>query len=225
MIAYIFDTGVILRTFFPPDRFTGDEKRSALAKQRIERIILPQWVTSQASLIVPNFVVAETLKIFAEYFLSDESKTFKERYSSYEEAKDVLINWISYKPVFNESRKPDEENKFFNYELNRHHLLNLDKIFEYDFKTIPIEVDEKRRPRVLSSTDALIISVGVELRRLFGLKNVFILTLDKRMQKVCARNNPDLPSAIYVADERCKETELFPQVKGESVHYLSKKAL
>lgn len=214
MIVYILDTGVVLRTIFPPDYFDNKEMATT-TQRRMQQQVLPQWVLNQASLIVPNFVVAETLKFLAHFFLFDDQKSFDARKKDYESAKNIFIDWVRYKTDFDPGKKDKEVNKFFNYELNRHHILNLDKIFECDFTTTPIEKNEDNKPKALSTQDALLIAVGAELRRVFGQNEVYLLTLDSRIEKVCTRHRPNLPRAIFIADYRYKDKEIFPDIRKD----------
>lgn len=211
MICYIFDTGIILRTFlpsglFPSDPISNEINEAELVSKRIRQHVFTHWVRNEASLIIPNFIVAETLRKFAQIFCFDEKLPINTRIHRYAEAKKIFIRWIKYRTIFGDHHSREEEvNRFINYELNRHHILNLDRIFEFDYRTSPIK-------KSLSAPDALLISVGVELQRIVGNKNVFILTKDKRVESVCMENQPKLPLAIYVADDRYSEEKLFPKI-------------
>lgn len=205
MISYLFDTSVILRTFLPSRLFPNEEQRAQRVKDRIKNYAFPQWVDNEACLIIPNFIVAETLKIIAGIFMGDEKIDINQRVTHYDNFKNTFIGWIKYRPLLDEHREMVQVNKFFTYELNRHHTLNLDDVFKFDYQTLPLE-------RNLSSHDSLLVSVGIELQRLFGNENVFILTLDERIRKVCMNWRPKLPSAILVDDRRIPESELFPKV-------------
>ena len=139
MICYIFDTGVVLRTLLP-SAFPSPSGEAELIKHRIDQYVMTQWVDNKASLIIPNFIVSEVLRNFAKIFCFDEKQGINQRVSKYAEAKKYFIRSIKYAPIFDDHnhRKHDQINKFINYELNRHHILNLDKIFEFDYRTTPI---------------------------------------------------------------------------------------
>jgi len=212
MISYLFDTSVILRTFLPDRLFPNEEIRAKEVQSRIKAHVFPQWVDNEACLVIPNFIVAETLKIIAGIFLGDEKVDISQRISNYDRFKNYFIGWIKYRPILNEQREKGQVNKFFTYELNRHHTLNLDDVFKFDYQTLPIKKNKEDRPIVLSSHDSLLVSVGIELQRTFGNENVFILTLDKRIRDVCMKWRPQLPFSILVDDRSVPESELFPKV-------------
>jgi len=222
MICYLFDTTVVLRTFLLPKRFENDEKRSQRTRERVAKYVFSQWVKEEACLIIPNFIVAEVLKIFAELFMADETEPIQRRLGRYKNFKNGFIKWVKYRKMFDETKIKDEVNKFFNYELNRHNILDLDRVLQFDFDTTPIEKRENDRSNVLSTHDALLISTGVELQKFFGVNNVFILTLDARLHKVCNRWYPKLPFAIYVSDLKTKEAELFPEIESHEKIRFSK---
>lgn len=215
MIVYLFDTSVATRVFLPSKLFAKQykgEERAELVKEKIKKYVFPQWVKKQADLFLPNFIIAETLFLFAQATMRNQSIPFEKRIQKYSELKSSFIGWVKYQPVVKSLREASQVNRFFNYELNRHHILNLDKIMEFDNQTEPF-IDKEGKQLALSTIDLLLVSVGVELRRLFGDESVYILTLDKRLQTVCMKWQEHLPRAILVDDDSFDDKTAFPRVE------------
>ena len=112
---------------------------------------------------MPNFCIAEVFNTFAKL------KYRKEKISDevYKTLKDKFRNLIRGGRII------------YHYELSRYHILNVDYIvaFEHQFKIHSKEF--------LSTFDILIISMGIELVRIHGDKNFYIITNDKRISSFC----------------------------------------
>lgn len=196
MIYYVLDTCVIIPNYFDPPKPinpfspTSQEQYSIKKDKRIRdcfAFICSQWLKKEAMLIVPNFVVAEILNYFAYHQFRKLGQNKEQAKDGYKRLKDRFIDQIRYSPHLDFERKSDGEKWFFNYELNRHHILNLDKIFPIEHNTFPLEQDPNiQEGKVsLSPFDMLLISVAIELETLVGRNNVFLASAEKRMCSVC----------------------------------------
>lgn len=193
MIYYVLDTGVILPNYFNPPHKSKDTKRADKLKLQDKRIrecyayIYAQWIKEEAKLIIPNFILAETINQFAYYHFRELGKTKEQAKRDFLKLKEKFINQVIYTPELSKDIETQEQKCFFNYELNRHHILNLEHIIPIEHTTEPIQKTKYMfwGKHALSAFDLLLISVAMELRKLMGKDRVFILTREHRLWSVC----------------------------------------
>lgn len=215
MIYYVLDTSVIIPNYFQspdPAKTPAYLIKKDIRIREVFAYICSQWIAQKAILIVPNFVIAEVLNYFASSHFRGTNKTPNQAKKDYEELRDKFIGKVKYNQNQTLNDRKGTKRWFFNYELNRHHILSLDRVFPIEHTTEPI----KKEPNVrdgythLSPFDLLLISVAIELEVLVGSNKVFLLTLERRMKMVC--DNGSLPKCYKVDDINNPKEEL-PDIK------------
>jgi len=221
MIFYVFDTCAVKFKYFDspqpvnPKEPTSQEQYEIKRYERVQNslaYITAQWVDKKAMLIIPNFVIAEMLNIFAFHHYRELKKSARVAKKDYERVKDIFIGQIRYSGKQSIQERIQSKKYFFNYELNRHHLLNLDKIFPIEHSTPPLkrEVNMRYGDCELSAFDLLLISVAIELETLVGEGTVFIVTTEKRILDVCKKGK--FP-ACYKIDAVTNPEKQLPKIE------------
>jgi hypothetical protein len=193
MKHYLLDTSVII------EFYRANEKYDTPAKIRHSRQICAalaaQRLTGKAVLFVPSFCIAEVKNTLTKWFYRKKIIT----------SKSCLNQCLRY---FN--RHVADRTFFYTYDLNEYHNLNFEAIVsvehtvntEFVTADLPVGTDEDRvRQRLraqrrndnlgryyLSTLDILIISMGMELKRVVG-GEVYLLTNDKRLALISGRND------------------------------------
>lgn len=128
---------------------------------RIEHII-EQRGLGRAILFIPNFCIAEVFNTFAKFHFRTKELTANEYQSCCERFRQDIHN----------------AKLFYHYELQRYHILNVDYIvpFEHQFFT--------QRDEFLSTFDILILAMGLELVRMVGVHDFYIITCDSRIVRI-----------------------------------------
>jgi hypothetical protein len=153
-LYYLFDASAILHVYMP------DEGLTPLLDHFLE-----QRGLQKAFLYVPNFCVAETFNALArKYYREGELNEEMYRFCKEAFANDIHNGHL-----------------FYHLELNRYHVLDVDFIipFEHLFPTERGDGTERK----LSTFDALIIAMGMELSRITG-GATYVITCDKRIAEV-----------------------------------------
>lgn len=151
------------------------------AKSAIQKLLRLKE-ENKISLYIPNFCMAECSKGFAAIAFeksSDPEKTEKD----YHKHAEALLETVS-------SRR---KGLIRSIGLKRKHLVDVEDIFKADYR-----LSDRGNKKHLSGLDALVIAIGKTLMKTYGSDNVFIVTKDQRMARVCNENRPFLPKAVYV---------------------------
>lgn len=128
---------------------------------RVEHIIEQQGL-GRAVLFIPNFCIAEVFNTFAKLHFRERSLTREE----YERCCELFRQDIHNAKLF------------YHYELQRYHVLNVDYIIPFEHQLLTGQDD------YLSTFDIIILAMGIELVRIVGEKNFYIITCDKRIHSI-----------------------------------------
>ncbi len=150
------------------------------ANKKLDEIFVSQ-TNKKATVYLPQFCVAETFNTFARLYYKDKSIS-EELYNSLTE-------------LFKEHIK--DRKLLYCYDLHRYHNLNADAVIRAEH-TVPYNGDIS-----LSTLDILIIAMGIELMHIHPPKNVYVVTGDKRLHKICNSSN-SFPTSMLVRDRRGK---------------------
>jgi len=227
MIYYVFDTNALKRIYSAPPQAKNPQKPTSQERCEIKQhkratksfaYICSQWIREEVILIVPNFVIAELLNCFAYQHFRNLGKNPTQANKDYQKVKDRFIEQIRYSPNITFEKKQEIKKWFFNYELNRHHILNLDKILPIEHTTEPLKKDQNTSGGkiALSPPDLLLISVGLELEVLVGKGSVFLATEERRLTIVC--KNERLPTCYKLDAIRDPEKELPKIESGQTIY-------
>jgi len=157
---------------------------AAKAKTAVNKLLILRG-EGKAWLYTPNFCMAECSKAFAGIVFS-EQKDFDRAQEEYLRLVDFLLDTVS-------SRK---RRLIQSYPLRRRHLVNVEDIFKVEY-AMRHHLSSER----LSGLDALVISMGRDLGKIYGREKVSIVTQDAVMARVCNHNRPELPKAIDVSKD------------------------
>ncbi len=80
--------------------------------------------------------------------------------------------------------------------MERRHLVGIEEVFKAEYSR-----PARRDGAHLSGLDALVISMGKDLARIYGRDKVLIVTKDKLMADVCNQNRALFPKAVYVLED------------------------
>lgn len=119
---------------------------------------------NRAFLYLPNFCVAEVFNTFAKWHFR-QKKISPSEYDQIKKAFRLQVSGSRF---------------FYNYQLNRYHVLNTDYIVQAEHSH---KLNDKKN--FLSTLDILIIAMGIELAKIHGDSNFLILTNDGRIKKIC----------------------------------------
>ena len=151
------------------------------ANKKLDEIFVSK-AKNESFIYVPQFCVPEVFNTFARLYYRDK-KISEDIYNQY---------CVAFKEHVS-SRKV-----IYCYDLHRYHNLNAHQLFIYDH-TIPY--DHINSTKSLSTLDILIISMGMELKRIHPPQDVFLVTADKRMQTVCKACPSEFPQVIFVKEK------------------------
>jgi len=179
MRYFLFDASVVHHFYIPNAKY-----------KKVLDYLLSENQRGQSFFYLPSFCVAEVLNSFAKYRFRFKTLTAEK----YKEVRDNFLDHVRYRKLF------------YCYDLHRYHNLNSDDVFEIehsydteytatettfgdDLETIGKMLKEKDKndsisKHYLSTYDILLISMGMELRRILK-KNIYMLTKDKRLYNVC----------------------------------------
>jgi len=198
MIYYVLDSGVLINRYKRPEDIPARNRRYFDNTIECYGYIKSQWVMGAAILIVPNFTISEIFNFFAfHYFRRENAGNSSRANGNYLTFVKNLIEKIQYTPLESLKQRHELNKMYLNYELNRHHILELDKIMPVEHTTEPL-VKPNGKISALGGIDLLVIAVAIELETFLGEGNVYIATIEKRMAKVCA--NSSFPKCYNLGD-------------------------
>ena len=154
MLTYLFDASAAVELYAP---------RNAKCEKVVRFIVEQRKTQKQAVLYIPSFCVVEVFNTLAR-------KHFK----------DGMIDSTHYEDCLKSFRDDVHWGRtLYSYELNRYHVIGADEI-------IPIEhhVASEHERDHLSTFDILIIAMACELAYVGRQEDTFLVTCDKRIQKV-----------------------------------------
>jgi hypothetical protein len=128
---------------------------------RIEHIVEQQGL-GRAVLFIPNFCIAEVFNTFAKLHFRERSLIGEEYQKCCEQFRHDIHN----------------AKLFYHYELQRYHILNVDYIVPFEHQLLT------NQDEYLSTFDIIILAMGIELVRIVGEKDFFIITCDKRIHSI-----------------------------------------
>ena len=168
MTYYLVDASALIYFYIP------DSPTKRITK-KVEYLV-DQKQKGNAFLFVPNFCIAEVFNTFAKYHYRYKTTNPSQALSDKE--------YSSCCKAFRES--VEKGRIFYPYEMNNMHLGNIDFItpFEHQY-FLQREKEGKQIDWCLSTFDILFISMGFELARIVGRKNVSLVTRDKRIVDIC----------------------------------------
>lgn len=155
MRTYLFDACAAVDLYSP---------RSEKVKRLLKFIVEQRTIFKNAALFIPDFCIVEVFNSLAKMH-------FKKRILSKEQYEDCLqqfrndIHWASV---------------LYPYSINRYHMLGADEIIPIEQNT-PSEKDWDH----LSTYDILLIAMASELAYLGDPEEVFLVTCDRRVKRVC----------------------------------------
>ncbi|MCD6134325.1 MAG: PIN domain-containing protein [Candidatus Omnitrophica bacterium] len=125
--------------------------------------LISRKLSEDAFLYMPNFCIAETFNVFGKLRYRERKKSQEE----YEEIKGSFKDLVRGRSII------------YSYELSRYHVLNIDLLvpFEQTFTRI--------NKKALSTFDLLVIAMGIELVKIHGDRDFYIITAEKRMDLLC----------------------------------------
>lgn len=202
MITYLFDASVVVEWYAPQSTFRNISKYTNSCDLRAH--IALQKKQGKAVLFMPSFCIAEVRNTLGKWYL--RHKVFKSK--DYCDCFNALINHVH------------DRKFFYSYDLNRYHNLNTTFPIKVehttntefnvsgllpgtDKKTIEDEL-KKKDPQdsiskhYLSTFDILIISMGMELKKITG-EQVYLMTKDKRLALISNKKS-EFPKALYWPD-------------------------
>jgi hypothetical protein len=161
--TYLFDASAAVEIYVPRDERTKKILRYIVDQRRLHK---------SAELLIPSFCIAEVFNTLARKHFGDKS-----------------LNRSAYEKSLSEFRQAVHwGNLLYPYELNRYHILAADNIIPVEHK-----VSKQHDRDHLSTFDILLIAMAYELAFLRSTENVFLITYDQRILRVCeefTRMNP-----------------------------------
>ncbi len=161
--------------------------------------LIEQKQQQQSFLFVPMFCIAETYNTFAK-FLYRQKK----------------INQIEYQKIYEKFTSDVRRGKlFYQTELNRWHIMNVDYISPIEHQFYPTRLNKKQEVEdwYLSTFDILFIATGIELAKILGRNNLILVTCDERMEKI--------GRALRMLDsKKLKECQIPRETPFPEVRYL-----
>jgi hypothetical protein len=154
MLTYLFDASAAVELY---------ASRNVKCKKAVRFIVEQRKTHKQAVLYIPNFCVVEVFNALARRHF-----------------KDGVLDDAQYENSLKLFRDDVHWGKtLYSYELNRYHVIGADEI-------IPIEhhVASEHERDHLSTFDILIIVMACELAYVGQQEDTFLVTCDKRIQKV-----------------------------------------
>lgn len=185
---FIFDTSALVFKYIRVQDTAGALIKARLDKLFAFRAQLPKKIDFQ----LPNICMAECSKTFA--WACFEANLYgiraDESIAAYGALKDALLADVRKDRIIN------------SYELKSRHLVNIESIFTDDYVRLP-PPDRKRRGKHLSSHDALIAAISIEIAmdHAGGLENATLVTAETRLTTLCRRLGDRYPRVLNVRNE------------------------
>jgi|CXWL01.1.fsa_nt_gi hypothetical protein len=136
----------------------------------------------KADLFIPSFCMAECSKAFA-----------RELGRQYKDADEFREKLIAYREPLLDAVSSGRNGVIQSLKLERKHLENIEDIFVAEKRT-----HARSEHEGLSGLDALIITIGRSHASEHGHDNVWIVTADEWLARICNRAGEELPRAIDV---------------------------
>ncbi|MCJ7503593.1 MAG: hypothetical protein MUP80_11110 [Acidobacteriia bacterium] len=155
MLTYLFDASAAVELYAP---------RNERTRKTLEFIAEQRRTYRKAVLLIPNFCIVEVFNALAKKYFAEHS-----------------LEREGYEKCLKRFRQDIHWGKtLYAYELSRYHVLAADEI-------IPIEhsVAVEHERDHLSTFDILVIAMACELAFLRPTEDVYLLTCDRRIKKVC----------------------------------------
>ena len=155
MLTYLFDASAAVELYAP---------RNERTRKTLEFIAEQRRTYRKAVLLIPNFCIVEVFNALAKKYFAEHSLA-KDDYAKCLKRFRQDIHWGK---------------TLYAYELSRYHVLAADEI-------IPIEhsVAVEHERDHLSTFDILVIAMACELAFVRPAEDVYLLTCDRRIKKVC----------------------------------------
>ena len=167
MYQYLFDASAIV------DFYTRSNHRAS----RILDHIVEQRTYREAVLFLPTFCITEVFNVLARLCF-EQKKLSNAKYKEHLGQFRKHIHWASL---------------FYPYELSRYHVLATDEIIPIEYATERQSTPHREAVRDrLSGIDILLIAMASELSYIHGNRNMYLITGDSRIKRVCEnlRNSP-----------------------------------
>jgi predicted nucleic acid-binding protein len=155
VLTYLFDASAAVELYAP---------RNERTRKTLEFIAEQRRTHRKAVLLIPNFCIVEVFNALAKKYFAEHS-----------------LEREGYEKCLKRFRQDIHWGKtLYAYDLNRYHVLAADEI-------IPIEhsVAVEHERDHLSTFDILVIAMACELAFLRPAEDVYLLTCDRRIKKVC----------------------------------------
>ena len=137
-----------------------------------------------ATCYIPNLVVAEVFVAFDRYFYSTWEPQVYKKFGG----KGKSLHGKRYQSARRGFRRDIHNGAlFYQYDLNRYHILALDLIAPVDKHH---KFYRKGSVRSMGASDLLIGAMALHLTRLHGRDSVALVTTDRRMEAIFARACP-----------------------------------
>lgn len=183
-IYYVFDSSALVFRYLPSKRPEAQKVQARLGTLFEARARESHRIDFQ----VPNICMAECSKTFAKACFEQHL------YGSGDKARDA------YSRLAGTLLKDVSQDRIIHsYELKRDHFKDIENIFQDDYSLSP----PKRRAQMLSSNDALIISMAVAIAEDHAgdLDSLKIVTAEERMSRVCNAFPGKYPKTINIRRE------------------------
>jgi hypothetical protein len=159
---------------------------------------------------MPNFCVAETVSVFIKCSFGKWNKHVKKP-----------IDTRVYQSLVNQFQKDIHNGSFlYHLELNRYHILGINLVAPIDhYFKISKRKTKQHNINPASTFDHLIISMGIQLAKIHGSENVFIVTSDNRLATIINKcKSKIMPETlkkikIAIAEKLCSikfSKDIFP---------------
>jgi predicted nucleic acid-binding protein len=155
VLTYLFDASAAVELYAP---------RNERTRKTLEFIAEQRRTHRKAVLLIPNFCIVEVFNALAKKYFAEHS-----------------LEREGYEKCLKRFRQDIHWGKtLYAYDLNRYHVLAADEI-------IPIEhsVAVEHERDHLSTFDILVIAMACELAFVRPAEDVYLLTCDRRIKKVC----------------------------------------
>lgn len=176
---YLLDANLVLGYYLPR------ALDFAKAKERI-RILIDSVRSGKSDhfFYVPNFVIAEVFSSFAKYSFGRCNRHVKKHGGT--------IDTRVYQSLCDQFHKDIHNGRlFYQLELNRYHILGVDLVAPIDHY---FKIQRKNKYSNPAGTfDQIIVSMGVHLGHIHGIKNVAILSADTRLTQIVVKCRREIP--------------------------------
>jgi len=157
MFTYLFDASAAVELYAP---------RTPKLEKAVRFIVEQKAVHNQAMLYIPNFCVVEVSNALARRHFKDRTLDRSQYVNALMRFRDD-VHWGK---------------TLYSYELSRYHVIGADEIIPIEHHVAP----EHERDH-LSTFDILIIAMASELAFVGKPEDTFLVTCDRRIQKVVAQ--------------------------------------